>query len=482
MTQETRSLHEDFLRTFYKLVYMAKIHQDNNQLLMECLDDFMQVIDRLFLDDDQITIQISRGNIYLQDEKLHYRREIESLMNNFLQYFEKRNLQGLRFSSFIQDASAKEFLSFSRTLNNTEQQEDPLNWLVEQLENQGLLWAEVVHEEDTLPVEQTDETDPQDQVQKRKEKARQCYFFALDSIKEVAQKISSQKKAGVRKSIRVVQNMVDLVMEDEKIALGLSTIHDYDDYTFTHSINVAMLSMCLGRRIGLSRTSMNRIGICGLFHDLGKLDVPIEIIKKPGKLSESEFEEIKKHTIYSVTKIIKLQAPHDLKAKILLPPFEHHLKYDLSGYPKANRKKSVSLFGRIISIADVFDAITSPRVYRDIAFTPDQALNMMLDGSGTEFDPILLKMFINMLGIYPIGSLLELDTGELALVMDTDKTFDDGARPMVVLLAENGNGGYTTVGVADLAERDAQSGAFLRNIVKSLHPSSRGIQPAEFLI
>jgi hypothetical protein len=106
---------------------------------------------------------------------------------------------------------------------------------------------------------------------------------------------------------------------------------------------------------------------------------------------------------------------------------------------------------------------------------------MMLDGSGTEFDPILLKMFINMLGIYPIGSLLELDTGELALVMDTDKTFDR-ARPMVVLLAENGNGGYTTVGVADLAERDAQSGAFLRNIVKSLHPSSRGIQPAEFLI
>jgi HD-GYP domain-containing protein (c-di-GMP phosphodiesterase class II) len=460
---------------------MAKIHQDNNQLLMECLDDFMQVIDRLFLDDDQITIQISRGNIYLQDEKLHYRREIESLMNNFLQYFEKRNLQGLRFSSFIQDASAKEFLSFSRTLNNTEQQEDPLNWLVEQLENQGLLWAEVVHEEDTLPVEQTDETDPQDQVQKRKEKARQCYFFALDSIKEVAQKISSQKKAGVRKSIRVIQNMVDLVMEDEKIALGLSTIHDYDDYTFTHSINVATLSMCLGRRIGLSRTSLNRIGICGLFHDLGKLDVPIEIITKPGKLSESEFEEIKKHTIYSVTQIIRLQADRDLKSKILLAPFEHHLKYDLSGYPKTNRKKPVGLFSRILTITDVFDAVTSPRIYRQSVFSPDQALGWMLGGAGTDFDPILLKVFINMLGVYPIGSLLELDTGELALVMDTGKKFN-GTRPMVVLLADDGQGGYTKVGVADLAERDAQSGAFQRNIVKSLHPSTRGIQPAEFLL
>ena len=481
MTQETRSLHEEFIRTFYRLVYMAKIHQDNNQLLIECLDDFMQVIDPLFLDNDQITIQISRGNIYLQDEKLRHRREIESLINNLLRYFEKRNLQGLRFSSFIQDASAKEFLSFSRTLNNTEQQEDPLNWLVEQLENQGLLWAEVVHEEDTLPVEQTDETDPQDRVQKRKEKARQCYFFALDSIKEVAQKISSQKKAGVRKSIRVIQNMVDLVMEDEKIALGLSTIRDYDDYTFTHSINVATLSMCLGRRIGISRTSLNRIGICGLFHDLGKLDVPIEIIQKPGKLSESEFEEIKKHTLYSVTQIIRLQADRDLKSKILLSPFEHHLKYDFSGYPKTNRKKPVSLFGRILTITDVFDAITSPRIYRHSVFSPDQALGSMLGGAGTDFDPILLKVFINMLGVYPIGSLLKLDTGELALVMDTGKK-SNGTRPMVLLLAADGQGGYTKIGVADLAERDAQSGAFQRNIVKSLHPSTRGIQPAEFLL
>jgi HD-GYP domain-containing protein (c-di-GMP phosphodiesterase class II) len=481
MTLETRSLHEKFIQCFYKLIQLAKIHEDNNQLLLECIEEFMQVIARLLVDDDQITLQISRGNIYLQDEKLRYRREIDSLIHNLIHYLEKRTLSGLCFCTEIQKASAKEIIEFSRTLNTAEQQEDPLKWFVQQLENQGIAWAEVVYEQDAPPEEQAPETDPQYQVQKRKERARTSYFHALDSLKEVAEKISFQKKAGVRKSLRVIQNMVDLVMEDEPILLGLSTIRDYDDYTFTHSVNVAILSMCLGQRIGLSRTSLHRLGVCGLFHDLGKLDIPIEIIHQPGKLSQSEFAEIKRHTIYSVTQIIKLHAPHDLKAKILLPPFEHHLKYDLSGYPKTNRKKPVSLFGRIIAIADVFDAITSPRVYRHVAFTPDQALNTMLDGAGTDFDPILLKIFINMLGVYPIGSLLEMDTGELALVMDTDKT-SDGARPMVVLLAENGNGGYATVGVADLAERDAQSGAFRRNIVKSIHPSTLGIQPAEFLI
>ncbi len=479
MILKTRSLHEEFIRTFYKLIQLAKIHEDNNQLLLECIEEFMQVIARLLVDNGQITLQISRGNIYLQDEKLRYRPEIDSLINNLIQYLEKRNLQGLCFSANIQDASAKEIIEFSRTLNNAEQQEDPLKWFVQELENQGFAWVEVVYEQEASAEEHPPQTDPQDQIQKRKEKARKSYFYALDSLKEVADKISCQKKAGVRRSLRVIQNMVDLVMEDEPILLGLSTIRDYDDYTFTHSVNVSILSMCLGQRIGLPRTSLHRLGVCGLFHDLGKLDLPLEIIHQPGKLNQSEFEEIKKHTIYSVIQIIKLEAPHDLKAKILLPPFEHHLKYDLSGYPKTNRKKPVSLFGRIIAIADVFDAITSPRVYRHVAFSPDQALNTMLDGAGTDFDPILLKIFINMLGVYPIGSLLELDTGELALVMDTDKT-SDGARPMVVLLAPDGNGGYATVGVADLAERDTQSDAF--RIVKSIHPSTLGIQPAEFLI
>jgi HD-GYP domain-containing protein (c-di-GMP phosphodiesterase class II) len=239
--------------------------------------------------------------------------------------------------------------------------------------------------------------------------------------------------------------------------------------------------MCLGRRIGISRTSLHRLGVCGLFHDLGKLDVPVEIIRLPRKLNESEFEVVKKHTIYSVAQIIKLQAAPDLKSKILLPPFEHHMKYDLSGYPQTPQRKPVSLFGRILTITDVFDAITSSRNYRSTALTQDLALGYMLEHSGTDFDPILLKVFINMVGVYPIGSLLELDTGELALVIEAGKVAD-GTQPKVVLLAEDGQGGYTKDGVVDLNERDAQSGVFRRNIAKSLHPSTHGVQPAEFLI
>jgi len=480
MNPEEKTLSEDFLKTFYRLVYMVKIHQVTNPLLMECIDEFKKVVDGLLLEDDQVVIQVSRGNIFLQNEKVIHRREIGNLMSNMLLYFEKRDLQGFCFYDLIRQAPAEEIIAFSRMLNDCEQHKEPREWFIEQLENLGGAWVDIAHEPDTILMEQSSDTEALNREELRKAKAKESYFYALNSVREVAEKITTQKKVGVRKALRVIQNMVDLVIEEESILLGLSTIRDYDDYTFTHSINVAILSMCLGRRIGISRVSLNRLGICGLFHDLGKLDIPVEIIRLPRKLNAKEFEVIKKHTIYSVAQIIKLQAARDLKSKILLPPFEHHMKYDLSGYPQTPRKKSVSLFGRILTIADVYDAITSPRNYRALALTQNQALGYMLAHSGTDFDPVLLKAFINMLGVYPVGSLLELDTGELALVTDAGKTTDK-TRPLVILLATGGKNGYIKMGEADLDERDPDSGAFLRNIVRSLHPSTYGVQPAEFL-
>ena len=116
-----------------------------------------------------------------------------------------------------------------------------INW--QALENLGIAWVDIAHEPDTLLMEQISDTDTLDREKLQKAKAKESYFYALNSIKEVAEKITNQKKVGVRKALRVIQNMVDLVMEDESIVLGLSTIRDYDDYTFTHSINVAVLSM-----------------------------------------------------------------------------------------------------------------------------------------------------------------------------------------------------------------------------------------------
>lgn len=243
----------------------------------------------------------------------------------------------------------------------------------------------------------------------------------MASFKEIAQKFSSKGRVGIRKTVRVIQDRVTHLIEDDEVYSAISTLRVFDDFTFAHSVNVAMLSMCSSRRVNLSRRSLERLGICALFHDLGKIEVPCEVLNKPGKLEDSEFKLIEQHSLNSARLIVKLRASRDRKAKILPPPFEHHLKYNLSGYPYTNWKKPLTLFGRIIAIADVYDALTSPRVYRKSVLSPDHALGLMLEGAGKEFDPILIKVFVNILGVYPVGTLLKLDTGELALVVRSSK-------------------------------------------------------------
>jgi HD-GYP domain-containing protein (c-di-GMP phosphodiesterase class II) len=465
-------LGEKTLTSFHKLIQTSKIHEINNKLLIKCIKNFSDTLGAWWIEDDNLTIKLSHGRFLVQDEKLYSQRKNLKLIKEMYHFFESRKLSGICFHSDFKNYSSENLLCFARILNVAGEKEDPLAWIVKELKRKAFSWVEMLQ----LP-----NTEPQKQDFERKEMARKTYAYALTSVKEIAQKINTQRHAGVRKLKRIVQNMVDVLWEDEAVLLGISTMRDYDDYTYTHSVNVAILSLCLGKRIGLSRISLSHLAICGLVHDLGKLDIPKEILNKPGKLTDEEFKEIQTHPIKSVNQIIKLRAPADLMVKILLPPFEHHLKYDLSGYPRVHNKKSVSLFGRILTIADVFDALTSPRIYRPVANSPDLALEIMLKGSGKDFDPILLKVFINMLGVYPVGTLLKLDTGELGIVLDCPKN-GNPTRPQIVLLMRDDNGKFKKVKSVDLSEKRPKTESFKRNVVKSFHPSTFGIQPADFIL
>jgi HD-GYP domain-containing protein (c-di-GMP phosphodiesterase class II) len=460
------------LRAFHKLIQTARIHRRSNQLLIDCINDFSAVLNLWWTDEGGLTIKLSRGRIIIQDEKLRYHNENTKLVQEMYQFFEDRKLAGLRFHAATETFSPGSILRFIRLLNNAGERRHPLQWLSQQLMEDPFDWVEILQLPDSKPAPEKPD---------RGTMARNTYAHALVSVKEVAEKINSERRAGVRKLKRIAQNMVDILSKDESVMLGISTMRDYDDYTYTHSVNVAILSLCLGKRIGLSRLRLSHLAICGLLHDLGKLNVPKEILNKPGKLTDREFMEIKKHPIKSVSQIVKMDAPEELKAKILLPPFEHHLKYDLSGYPQVRKKRSVSLFGRIITITDVFDALTSPRVYRPEAMSPNRALEIMLKDSGKHFDPILLKVFINMLGVYPVGTLVKLDTGELGLVVDGDCD-GDLTRPRIVLLEHDGDDRYHKGETVLLTARHPDTGSHQRNIVNSCHPSRMGLQPADFII
>jgi hypothetical protein len=157
------------------------------------------------------------------------------------------------------------------------------------------------------------------------------------------------------------------------------------------------------------------------------------------------------------------------------------MKVDLTGYPKIPDWR-LSLFSRIVAIADFFDAITSPRVYRDSFLSPDQAISSMMMRSGKDFDPILLKVFIGMLGFYPPGTFVELDSGEIGIVLDTPKDDRDKGLPRVILLKKNVDGSYKKGETVDLTEKSSETGIVMRQIINTAHPAAYNIQPAQYLL
>ncbi len=483
-------LSENLFTAFYKMVQAIRIHRNNNQLVIQSAEYFIRSVNRFSRDESHLTIQIISGRFYLQQEKVLYRRETANLMNNALVYFETRGIHGLSLSTAIQRKDLKEMLLFAQLMNQAESHKDPPNWLEAQMSEKGLDWVEILPEPDSDDLHNLDQTDSltitmdamaADQENKAVKTAERTYAGSLASLKEVIGKVSDNRPTGIRKTIRVVQKTVDLVIDKRSVLLKLSTLRDHDDYTYTHSVNVSILAICLGQHIGLTKNTLETLGICGLFHDLGKVDVPLEILNKQGKLTDHEFKVIQKHSLNSVRHIAKIKAPRELKSKIMLAPFEHHLKYDLSGYPRSWRSEPVSLFGRILTIVDVFDAITSARVYRSKAISPDEALRRMSESAGKDFDPILLKAFINMLGVYPVGTLVELNTGEIGLVSENPEQ-SDGAHPLVTILIPKDGQGYTRGETVDLSERETSGDSYKRSVSKTFNPALFGIQPSEFIL
>jgi HD-GYP domain-containing protein (c-di-GMP phosphodiesterase class II) len=269
-------------------------------------------------------------------------------------------------------------------------------------------------------------------------------------------------------------------MEDESILLGLTTIKNYDEYTYNHSVNVSIYSLAIGRRLGFSKETLTELGMTALFHDVGKSKIPKEVLNKPGALDQAEWALMKKHPLTGVETVLNLKQLGEVNPKMVIGIFDHHLKYDLSGYPRLFQKKKVSLFGRILQIADAYDAMTTPRVYKKKPYTLDETLAIMLKDSGTHFDPTLLKIFIALVGAYPIGSLALLDTGELGIVYKPNPDPKRIERPQVILLPR-GKKEEGKHQVVDLTEAD-HTGHFKRSIVKTLDPHQYNIDIAKYFL
>jgi HD-GYP domain-containing protein (c-di-GMP phosphodiesterase class II) len=280
---------------------------------------------------------------------------------------------------------------------------------------------------------------------------------------------------------RLIQTIINLISFDESFMLGMTNIKNFEEYTLNHSINVTILALAFGRRLGLEKTDLVELGMSAFFHDIGKLEIPLEVLNKKGKLDDEEWQIMQEHPTRGVTKLVLLQDLSYFPVRALSVALEHHVWANRSGYPKNWKKKNLNFFSKIAKICDVFDAITTKRIYRDFSFTRQQALSMMFEKIGDEYDPLLLKVFAEMIGVFPVGSLVSLNTGEIGIVVETNSEEALMLRPKVKLIADN-NKNKIDGEIVDLAEKEAESGQFKRTIVNVLDPEKYEINIPDYFL
>lgn len=236
---------------------------------------------------------------------------------------------------------------------------------------------------------------------------------AMMAVQDIFNKLQTTNHLDVGKAKGVAKSIVAEIMSNPQVVFQLNDIRLHDDYTFAHSVNVSVLSTIIGSSIGYGEGQLRELAIGALLHDVGKMLIPKEILNKPGRLTEEEMEVMRRHSVLGFELLRKDDEMPLLSAHIA---FQHHEKFDGNGYPRALTGQGIHEYSRIAAIADVYDALTSERSYSR-AVMPHEAYEFLMAGAGTHFDAGLLEVFFKHVAVFPIGSFVQLNSGEIGIVV-----------------------------------------------------------------
>lgn len=295
--------------------------------------------------------------------------------------------------------------------------------------------------------------------------ARQAYAEAKRIIQQAMQDARMGRAIDLTTTGEAVRKMVDSTLRNPHALSSLSRLKSFDEYTFFHSVNVAILALTMGRSDGMSRDTLFQLGMGMLLHDIGKMLIPIDILNKPARLEPYEYEIVKQHVLRGVELLSQTGA---FPKQAIYPALEHHERTDGSGYPSGKNRAQLHRFGLIGGVADVYDAITSDRVYHK-GMPAVHALRQ-LHGLGLErrLEISLVQALSHCLGIYPVGTCVRLSSGEIGIVNRPNP--QQPSRPGLLLVMNAARCRYERSQPLDLAEGH-------KSIVATLDPSEIGIDP-----
>ncbi len=468
----TRSVGRNFIMALYGSVRSIRMYPIENPVVQKGLEELTAVTEELRDAEGDLEFRVSGEFIFVNSTRLRLDLDNYTTFSYLLALCRACGVGVLRVKSKPSSRDWTVFLSFLLSPQG-DIPEARFDALLKRLDNTGVLCFEV-----SPPVET--ENDQKIRVES-KEAAKRTFTQSVSATKEVMNSVRLGQSPNIKKIKRVVQGIVDQILADETSLMGLTTIRDYDDYTFTHSVNVCIFSVALGRRLGLTRLQLYDIGFAALFHDIGKSRVPVDILNKPDLLSDEEWRAIAAHPWLGLLSLFQIKEQQEFPYRAMVVAYEHHMKRDITGYPRSLRTKAIGFYSKIVAVADGFDAATSRRAYQSEPMNPAAVLGEMRDNARRGMDPIIVKAFVNLVGIYPVGTFVVLDTFELAIIHSANADPEMVSRPNALVVSDDLGNVRHPGELVNLGEQDA-GGNFRRTIIKTADPDRYGIKIGDYFL
>jgi len=305
--------------------------------------------------------------------------------------------------------------------------------------------------------------------------ATRIHQASLEAVRYAMEAVASGVPLDAQACLDAARDIAASVSRNRDALICLTRLHDGGGYHIRHGAGVSALAAAFGDYLGLDRTQVTDLAVAGLLHDIGKALTPRDLLEKPGKLSEEEYQRLKRHPIESCAVV---SGGMSLPQHVLRGIAEHHERHDGSGYPRGLKGPEQSYFGRILAIADVFDALTQDRPYK-ARILPDKAMSVMYALRGRDYEPELLERFIKAVGVYPTGSLVRLNSGEHAVVGESNP--HTPLRPKVTIVFDQDMAPIHPVQL-DLSGRDGPAPARPMEVAGIVDHRPHGIRAGEHLL
>jgi HD-GYP domain-containing protein (c-di-GMP phosphodiesterase class II) len=472
-TAYLRRRGRDFIISLYGTLRTIRLYPVEHTAVRRSLSELTGIAKEILTREHELEFRVSGEFIFINATRLRLDITNYASFGFLLRLCRESGIGVIRVH---EDATDRAWLVLLSRLDSTsaDAPDDRRESLVAHLASAGINSIE-------LGAPQDGETDPE-QTEHVKGAANRTYARSVALTKEVISSVRLGRAASIKKIKRVVQGIVDQILTEETSLIGLTAIHDYDEYIFTHSVNVCIFSVALGSRLGMTKLQLFDLGLSALMHDIGKSRIPVDVLQKSDDLSDDDWRRIAAHPWLGVLALFKLKGQQEeVTYRAMTVAYEHHMRGDLSGYPQVIRPRTLIMTSKIVAVADGYDAATSRRAYQTVPYSPSAVLKEMRDNPRRGMDAVVVKAFINLLGIYPVGTLVVLDTFELAVVLAANPSFDALSRPIIRIVSDADGNMVVPPLEVDLAQVDG-NGDYPRTIIKTADPDRYGINIGDFIV